>query len=567
MSLYPLRDLMKEKRFSGFPKKILIVLSILSIIYLTNLSSTNALKVDLIANSDKCKYIPQLEKDYCFSTYNISDLVIFDNKEINFKFKTDIKNEYSANIKDLSTNTKISNYGSWFIVNITGYKNPYQNIDNVFCYMGECFYEFAWWNTSYSYRYNVNCTNYGSSNVTMPTLINDTWFNVSGSYELVYCNMTAQPNRTTCGYVYFNNATDYVCVDANQTGRVGQFINEGNGSYYGEMDSNIQALIPFNLSLGDLSVYKNVGQNQNGMGYPPESYCVVGRCTYYDGAEDRFEIPNIYDSQTGNGAIAFWFNPFQNNTIPISKKHGGSYSDYFRVEHLTSGQLELLSKVGGTIRIRGHTDKGISSYGLPGSWTHVIITWNSSEANGLHFYFNGTEWASTVATWSSPTMGGNNNNTRVGEPDSGGSDYYGYLDELTFYNKTLTPDEAMAIYNNTIGSLQYHAYAPLDNFTFYNFTGNGSSNASTNLTGLDNFSTTYCLNDDILVIQTYSVTINASGTFNETNINYIRCQYGCANETYYTLGYAGCKESDLQLVLTGMLIILGVFGVVAYRVS
>lgn len=108
----------------------------------------DGITMKLISNSDFCG-------TECYSKYLVCDSGDRIN-DLNFKFLTLEKSEKEI-IKYINYDI-IEDKDGCRILEITGFKNKFESIDNIPCFNDICFYEFAWWNTSYPYRWRIFTT-------------------------------------------------------------------------------------------------------------------------------------------------------------------------------------------------------------------------------------------------------------------------------------------------------------------------------------------------------------------------------------------------------------------------
>lgn len=92
----------------------------------------------------------------------------------------------------------------------------------------------------------------------------------------------------------------------------------------------------------------------------------------------------------------------------------------------------------------------LNSY-APGSWYHIVAIKSTNTVNLWNFYINGVLESKAIL---GPTFIGSVDNT---EPlilgSTGTSNYFdGVMDEVSFYNKALTPQEVGYLYNSGIGN-------------------------------------------------------------------------------------------------------------------
>lgn len=125
--------------------------------------SAIALNLTLISNTDRCVYDSKLQLDRCNTVYEMDldrELIAsYSPLSASFLFKTGSKPLFSASLSGLDYTLRVTNTGRKYYINISATKNPFMDVDNVFCYAGSCDYSKVWWSSSYTYRHTLNVTN------------------------------------------------------------------------------------------------------------------------------------------------------------------------------------------------------------------------------------------------------------------------------------------------------------------------------------------------------------------------------------------------------------------------
>ncbi len=130
----------------------------IAIAFMIMMPFASAETVKLVSNTDICEYDDILEKDFCKSVYEVCESGISpDMKKLSFQFdskkgaQTDKELTYATKeISILKANCKQ--------IEITAWKNPYLDVDNIPCFDGNCWPEYAWWNSSWIDKFNVTVT-------------------------------------------------------------------------------------------------------------------------------------------------------------------------------------------------------------------------------------------------------------------------------------------------------------------------------------------------------------------------------------------------------------------------
>jgi hypothetical protein len=169
-----------------------------------------------------------------------------------------------------------------------------------------------------------------------------------------------------------------------------------------------------------------------------------------DGTNDYLSIPasTDFDFGTGNFSFTFWMR------VTSREAYGGLFSKglSYRLKFQNSDSVINLSM--------STEQAGIINHGssLLGAWHHIMIVRNGSSLTG---YVDGS--LSATKTLTTETMSGSGNALVWG--DNAGSAIGGQLDEISIFDRALSPTERTEIYNNgtsfDIGSAYTGADAPL----------------------------------------------------------------------------------------------------------
>jgi len=533
----------KEKGF-GLPKRKTLFVTML-LVSLIIINSSQALTVSLIENTDICKYDKNLNKDFCYSTYKICDSS-FDKNKIDFTFRENVKDEPKKSLLSIETNTKISKESEYIgadeckIINITAYKNPFKNVDNIPCYDSVCFPKYAWWNSSFHVKYPINSST-GTVNLTNHlTYINDSYgFDLGDGYtQYVACIMNVTVNRSIDGYLYAMDNETYFCIDPTETYQLPTIVTEGNGSNYGNPD-NVVMLIPMNGT--DVHDFSGNNADTTNNGGTIINKGKIGKGIVFNGTDDDINVTDgNWNPLNGNFSISFWAKTTdEDNPKGFLTKGdiGGSYSNLYMAADNGNNAIFW-----GSNNWDVQASCGAGSWSA-GEWIHMLGTYDGTTAR---LYIDAAECGTDTGTFSDS----NDDDWHIGRRkyDTGDKWCDGcYMDEFTIWNKTLSVNEIIAIYNNT----HPDNFAPLGE-PFFNVTP-PTPTPTTNIT-LET-EKQFCYNDDYLYIKEPFVLGNGTIEFKEY-LHY--CQYGCSNWTLKGFGHAGCNESETEYALIFIFVVVAI---------
>lgn len=318
-----------------------------------------------------------------------------------------------------------------------------------------------WYSVSYLHKYQINAST-TSGNVTLPILVNDTgvFFPGGSTTQYIWCNYTVNTTTMPIGYLYYNDETDYVCVDSDETGTVPTSA-EGNGSSTGLFDGDLILWLHMNGTDGfDSSRYGRALSALVGSPIANSSSYLGTGLEFRDGGTGTDEGLDYGDINALDGlsalSICAWFKGFDQGTIV--SKFDGSASSGFAFLHepnnkritwaIHDGDWEALS-----------VDRDIFDTNI---WIHACGTYDSET---LRLYVNGVLNGTDASPSGAVTA--NAIKVAVGYNDAGAEGYYDYMgiiDEVYIYNRTLSADEVMAMYNNTVGG---HSFSVLSASELY----------------------------------------------------------------------------------------------------
>lgn len=185
-----------------------------------------------------------------------------------------------------------------------------------------------------------------------------------------------------------------------------------------------------------------------------------GRGMLFDGSNnnDYVSIPNSAVS-TGSGqylnpfSISFWFNPndFSSNKVLLSRWNstGNNYIWGLVTQgngaNVPWGDFIIFNSTTGTYPGYAASTSPAIGYLEKNKWYHIVLEYNTT-----HFllYENGVyQWAYAV-----PPIYNGISNLKVGADGSGatGNAFNGTIDEIMFWNRTLTSDEVNMLYQSQV---------------------------------------------------------------------------------------------------------------------
>ncbi|MDP1706620.1 MAG: LamG domain-containing protein [bacterium] len=189
--------------------------------------------------------------------------------------------------------------------------------------------------------------------------------------------------------------------------------------------------------------YDASGKNSNGtltLGptWQSESGCKAGKCLNFNGT-NYVNVPNVESLKPAEEiTVLAWIKPSLQGTREfLATKWNG-----FTVELNTLNQVTAGANIAGSQRMTP-----VSSALSNNTWTHIAFTY-SSRSRTLTTYINGNQEikSSVLSGLATYSMAVSNNDLRIGSY----STYYwnGLIDEVRIYNRALSPEEILDIYND-----------------------------------------------------------------------------------------------------------------------
>lgn len=437
------------------PHWSIIALICIGFLVIIPFSSAETLKV--ISNTDICKYNAELKLDECKTVYELCDSAL-DMKKVDFRFKTEKDITLKTEIDELSYNySSKTTRTNCREVTITGYKNPFKNVDNVLCYDSKCHIEYVWWNTSFLSKFAINAST-NSGEVTIPLLLNDSFVNINGTEQFVWCNYTLNTTRQIVGYFYFTNRTFYQCVDRTETFAVEMQVDNGNGTLVSGNPFDANMVFGSHLTKPlvngeDSGIH---GNNCTKNGDPQTVNAQISKGADLDSVGDWYSCGDI-DTYGNNLTLMLWvnFDSLPDNNMPLIAKWSGGGFNPFMLNIIRSGSGVSPLRP----QFQGNFGSVIATTALTtNDWYHI-----TSKRNETHvcIYING-ELENCVSGIIDMTF--NAIPIDIGH-DTAGNAIDAQIDEYRMYNRTLSDDEIRVIYENQNGTFSISRSGPIINLS------------------------------------------------------------------------------------------------------
>ena len=396
--------------------------------------SADAATVKLLENTDRCEYNDKLKLDHCFSRYLICSNESMKASDIRFEFRDNNDMLYRDSLGDkLDTEIEIEKQNeSCLEVSITGWKNPFIDVDNVPCY-SECFYEYAWWNSSMT-RWPIMSID----NSTGMHYINDSYGVDSGTgiqYIECYINDWSET-------VYAYNDTNGIWYCANSTTQFNSFVDEGVGTDYGSPDESLLGWWVLGDCSGtncpDHSRYGNDG-TKKAAAEPANATGKIGGGQQFDGAAGDNDYINCGNDasldQVDDMTINAWIYRDNNNAGGIVTKR----------DAYAGMDWELYDNANTLDMIISTTTVVTTGAGIPtGEW--LMLTYTRKGDNHT-LYINSVVNVSNI----NAAAFGTGDSVRIGilgADTATGWTFDGRIDNVEIYNVSKSPSQIEAIYKN-----------------------------------------------------------------------------------------------------------------------
>lgn len=190
-----------------------------------------------------------------------------------------------------------------------------------------------------------------------------------------------------------------------------------------------------------------------------------GNALSFDGADDRVSVTGLSSAFTTEATFNAWvrLNRFPNGSSQsgfVSLSVGSPYTHYPYIDHAIYSKIFRANRV------------SFSDNGFDFTQWHMITVTTKPGDNGYVVYQNGTLIYSTTgeSTVSLPST------IKFGE-NSGSDNLYGMMDEVTLFNRTLSADEVLQLYNSAQGLYADESVVPFNSglvATYHFDEGSGS---------------------------------------------------------------------------------------------
>jgi len=291
---------------------------------------------------------------------------------------------------------------------------------------------FQWWNSSYTYKRPINCSNMSDK---VPIVING-----SGGFDLgcgkqivwTYCSGTGTA-------LYYNNCSDYVV--ANDTDQLPMEVELGNGTSYNPSDVwNINATYHFNTNAKDSAGNYN-GTTHNFDGDENITGKFAG-AFHFEQSNKEYIDTTIATLNKQSFTVLFWMN----TTLVNYKTFCGEYKS-----GIENGTFFQTASDGEDLVLGiGENDYTTNTYTQPsvndGNWHQVGFKYDGSTGEII---WDGGYTGVTVTK----NYADNDNTFIIGSLYSTYSySFDGGIDEFRIYNYTLSASELSQTYQNALGT-------------------------------------------------------------------------------------------------------------------
>jgi hypothetical protein len=248
-------------------------------------------------------------------------------------------------------------------------------------------------------------------------------------------------------------------------------------------DNSIYGNPAMNITYYSITDYMGKNNETNGASIQNVSG-KFGKSMDFNGAGTYINITNpgsVFDQR--NLTISAWINPtHQGDSYQriVDRVYNGQFAFYIR----GGGSDKYL---GGSLKTSGTSfDSSIATciYNV-NTWQHVVMSYNGT---GASFYINGAYCGSGVATGS---LSSSTSNIVIGQSVGATGNFNGSIDDVQIYNRSLTSQEVLGIYNAT--ALYYNLNLTNNNHTYQTYIQNYSADVATSKVSF-NTNTNNCWN-------------------------------------------------------------------------
>lgn len=235
-------------------------------------------------------------------------------------------------------------------------------------------------------------------------------------------------------------------------------VNSGAGALVGDVIINTRGKVTTRVEKGlvgywhfdegtstvayDASGNANNGTLTNGPTWQSGVNCKAGECLNFNGTNNYLEggMRDIWKFGTGNFSVGMWVYPTSFNSEAslydalILNGVGGRIDAFVMVQNATTGKLRLFTNGVYTSASTGNLTLN--------AWNYVGLVRSGTTAT---FYINGVADVTTVTLSTNITSGG----VILGRYSDVASGYFtGRIDEVRIYNRALSAQEVLDIYND-----------------------------------------------------------------------------------------------------------------------
>lgn len=312
-----------------------------------------------------------------------------------------------------------------------------------------------WWSIYYDYRREINTTCYSCESSDYGLIPVNASLVINSSEEIFWGNFSI---NSSSAYVYYNNYTDY--RNSEYQAAAGTYIDEGNGTEYGNYPNSLEMWFPFNDSLTDK--VDNIVLSESGSGSLTTGG-IIGRGYNMPAAADYLYFPAGLGGSYTSNTISIWIKPEH----PMNSS-GGIGANGDRLYRPEVGFVnDVFFAVGdGRLELAGWCDGGANLFSTTDSWDmeydNVVIRWNSTQ---LDLWVNGT-LESSCAPHASLGSNWNYSSMKIGYRGGSWGGFEGIIDNLMGFNEHLSDDTIRFMYertaNTNIGAEQERANTTIE---------------------------------------------------------------------------------------------------------
>ena len=304
------------------------------------------------------------------------------------------------------------------------------SIDHVPRFDNVIYDRFAWWNSTFIYRYQIiaNTTTYGI-------------LSVNGSEGINGTNLWAWIDNSSYAYYYPDNELWSIANETNEKNWENQSSRSGNNPYGVYVNHNLSLVLHMESDsvAWDSSIHNNTGTV---ISSPSLVDGVFGQALDFDGGDMALNIPaSASHNQVKNFSIEAWIN---SDSWDVD-------SDDFIAQKVDVWILRLRGNTDDTLTLAtSNSGYGKVKYDATGwdteAWHHVVATYNDEE---MKLYHNGIMVNKSTVTG---VIGVQNTNIYIASKEGSSNFYGGLIDEFRYYNKTLDNETVLLHYWNSISN-------------------------------------------------------------------------------------------------------------------